>query len=626
MCGIAGVATASGLEATDEGLVDAMLRSLAHRGPDDQYAICDRHLAMGARRLAIIDLDTGRQPVCNEDGTIWATQNGEIYNYLELRDELAAQGHVLKTKGDTEVIVHAYEQYGERFPEKLRGMFAIAIWDAGQQRLVLARDRLGKKPLYWRLANGRFTYASELKALLADPTTPREVDREALALYLQYQYIPAPLTIFKGVYKLPPASVLVWGGGEPRVSRYWRPMYEPKRRSSAADDLEECLRLLRESVSLRLRSDVPVGVFLSGGMDSSVVTALMVEASHQRVRTFSIGFAEEEYNELPYARAVAHYLGTDHVDDIVTIDAIELLPKLAYHYDEPFGDPSAMPTYRVAELAARELKVVLTGDGGDESFAGYRRYQFDKTMRLLTRMPGSRILASTAQTIISRSPAGERLRRRTKIWQKLSRMSTDQRYVVMMSVVPPEMNLQLMGGDPRSDQSAYLGDALATGSVDPLDRLLRADLLTYLPEDLLVKMDRATMGNSLEARAPLLDHKLVEFAAALPRDRKIHGSETKVLLRSVAKTLLPANLVDRPKRGFGIPLNEWFRGSLGDVYADLVLSPDAVIRDHLDQSVAAAWLKEHRSGEASHGHRLWDLLMFEQWARTWTSSGTRART
>lgn len=624
MCGIAGIAATSGLRATDEQLVDKMLRSLAHRGPDDHYAICDRHAAIGTRRLAIIDLDTGRQPLSNEDGTIWVTQNGEIYDYLELRDELTTRGHVLKTKGDTEAIVHAYEEFGDDFPTHLRGMFAVAIWDAGRQRLVLARDRLGKKPLYWRLSEGRLSYGSEMKALLTDPAMARDIDRDALALYLQYQYIPAPRTIFKGVYKLPPASVLTWDGGEARISRYWSPSYDPKRPTTAAEDTEECLTLLRESVRLRLRSDVPVGVFLSGGMDSSVVTALMVEASEQQVRTYSIGFEEDAYNELPYARAVASHLGTDHVEDIVTVDAVELLPKLAYHFDEPFGDPSAMPTYRVAELAGRDLKVVLTGDGGDESFGGYGRYLAQQRLRQLSRALGNPTLADAAQWTVSRLPASARVRRRVDHWQRLVRMTRDERYVMSMSVIRTDMNRALLGADGRWDQNGYLGDVLGVGPHDALDRLLRADLLTYLPEDLLVKMDRATMANSLEARAPLLDHKVVEFAARLRSDRKIHGRETKVILRAVAKTLLPAKLVDRPKMGFGIPYNEWFRGSLGDLYADLVLSPDAVTRDYLDQGVAASLLADHRAGPVSQAHRLWELLMFEQWARTWLKPGAPA--
>lgn len=617
MCGIAGIATAGGVEGTDEGLVDEMLRSLAHRGPDDHHAVCDRYAAIGARRLAIIDLDTGRQPLSNEDGTIWVTQNGEIYNYLELRDELVARGHTLRTKGDTEAIVHAYEEFGEDCVDHLRGMFAIAIWDSRRHRLFLARDRLGKKPLYWRLANGRLSYGSELKALLADPATPREIDREALALYLQYQFVPAPRTIFKDVYKLPPASVLTWEGSEPRIARYWSPRYEPKRTGSVQDDVEECLSLLREATRLRLRSDVPLGLFLSGGMDSSVVAALMMEASNRSLRTFSIGFQEAEYNELPYARAVAARLGTEHVEEIVTVDAVGLLPELGHHYDEPFGDPSAMPTFRVAELAARELKVVLTGDGGDESFGGYARYTFQSRMDQLASMPASGLVASAAQAVVSRLPVSERLRRRVAMWKQLERVSPDERYTALMSVFRADLNGRLLRADAGADRSDYLLAVLRAGPTDWLDRLLRADLLTYLPEDLLVKMDRATMANSLEARSPLLDHKVVEFAATLTSDRKIRGADTKVILRAVAKRLLPAKLIDRPKMGFGIPLNEWFRSSLGDVFSDLVLAPDSAIRDHLDQEVARSLLEEHRDRRFAHGTRLWELLMFEQWARTW---------
>ena len=617
MCGIAGMAGTGVSGEADSRLADAMLHSLAHRGPDDHRLYCDDGVILGARRLSIIDLDSGQQPLANEDGRIWATQNGEIYNYVELRADLAARGHLLKTKGDTETIVHAYEEFGEDFPTQLRGMFAIALWDGHRRRLVLARDRLGKKPLYWRLADGRLSYASELKALLADPAVPREVDPTALALYLQYQYVPAPHTIFKGIQKLPPATTLVWDGGLPRIDSYWTPSYETKRAGTLAQHTQELLELLRESVRLRLRSDVPLGVFLSGGMDSSVITALMVEASRQPVRSFSIGFHEEAYNELPYARAVASHLGTDHSDDIVTIDAVEMLPKLAYHYDEPFGDPSAMPTYRVAELAARELKVVLTGDGGDESFGGYGRYLASRRLRRLASIPLSRQLADAAHLVFSVTPVGAHLRRRGAQWKRMVRTSADERYVRSMSVSRPEETAELLGRDVDFDQSAYLATALAAGPSDHVDRLLHADLVTYLPEDLLVKMDRATMAHSLEARAPLLDHVVVAFAASLPSEHKISGRDTKVILRAVAKQLLPSTLVERPKMGFGIPMREWFHGRLGDVYAELVLSTDAATRQFIDQRAARSLLDRHRQGGVSYAHHLWDVLMLEQWARTW---------
>ncbi|MBA3688129.1 MAG: asparagine synthase (glutamine-hydrolyzing) [Chloroflexi bacterium] len=617
MCGIAGFAGHGVCGEADSRLADAMLQSLAHRGPDDHRLYCDDGVILGARRLSIIDLDTGQQPLANEDKQIWATQNGEVYNYVELRADLAARGHIFRTKCDTETIVHAYEEFGDAFPTQLRGMFAIALWDRRQRRLLLTRDRLGKKPLYWRLADGRLSYASELKALLADPAVSRDVDPTALALYLQYQYIPAPHTIFKGIHKLPPATTLTWDGGVPHVDSYWTPSYEPKRAGTLAQHTQELLELLRESVRLRLRSDVPLGVFLSGGMDSSVITALMVEASSQPVRSFSIGFQEEAYNELPYARAVARHLGTDHSDDIVTIDAVEMLPKLAYHFDEPFGDPSAMPTYRVAELAASELKVVLTGDGGDESFGGYGRYLASRRLRRLASIPFSRHLADTAHLVFSVAPVGPRLRKRGVQWQKMVRMSADERYVRSMSVSQPEETAELLGRDVAFDQSAYLSSALAAGPSDPVNRLLHGDLVTYLPEDLLVKIDRATMARSLEARSPLLDHVVVEFAASLPSIQKISGTQTKVILRAVANQLLPSTLVERPKKGFGIPMREWFHGQLGDLYTELVLSPNAACRPFISQRAARSLLDRHRQSGVSYAHHLWDVLMLEQWARTW---------
>jgi asparagine synthase (glutamine-hydrolysing) len=355
----------------------------------------------------------------------------------------------------------------------------------------------------------------------------------------------------------------------------------------------------------------------------------MAEASEKTVRTLSIGFNEEYRNELPYARAVAKHLGTDHIDDIVTIDAIDLLPKLAFHFDEPFGDPSALPTYRVAELAARDLKVVLTGDGGDESFGGYTRYlrhsyQHHKRLGWLIQARGSRPLSAAADAALARMGAPARLRRQTARWRRLAGMDPDNRYVERMSVTPPESARRLSCNASLSDQSGYLLNVLSTGADAPLDRILRADLLTYLPEDLLVKVDRACMANSLEARSPLLDHEVVEFAARLPTDLKTHGLESKVLLRAAAKTLLPANLVDRPKMGFAVPLDEWFSDSLGDAFSDLVLGPDSISSGYIDVTEARLLLERHRSGDEPRGHRLWVILMFEQWARTWLRHGSGA--
>ena len=618
MCGIAGVATRDGLQESDGDLVDRMLRSIAHRGPDDQHQRGDGLAMIGTRRLAIIDLAGGRQPLTNETGDILCTQNGEIYNYVELRDDLIRRGHTMETHSDTETIVHLYEEYGLDFVQHLRGMFAIAIWDGRVNRLVLARDRLGKKPLYWRLRDARLTYGSELKVILEDPTVERTLDRAALGLYLQYQYVPAPLSILQGVAKLPPASVLTWDGGEPRIETYWTPSYGPKRRQSLEDDVDEGLELVREAVRLRLRSDVPVGVFLSGGMDSSVVTAIMAQESATPVQSYSIGFDDRAFDELPYARRVAQEFSTVHTEEVVRLDAIEMLPALAHAYDEPFGDSSMVPTFRVSQMAAQHLKVVLTGDGGDESFGGYLRYRAHAALGALDVVPGPVLRSAARLGHAVTAPLGSRsrFRRRLRTAEGLFGMTPDQRYLHLMSVMDPALRGAVLPGS-NGETSRYLLDVLAASPTEPVDRLVRTDLLTYLPEDLLVKMDRATMANSLEARAPLLDHVLVEFAARLPVERKIVGSNTKVLLRAIAKRLMPAELVDRPKMGFGVPIAAWFRGPLGDQFEQLVLAPDALSRDHLDVSSAATLLAEHRSGQFDHNHRLWVLLMFELWARRW---------
>ena len=468
------------------------------------------HAVIGARRLSIIDLDTGRQPLTNEDGSVVVSQNGEIYSYIELRDRLIKDGHTFHTKGDTETIAHAYEAYGPAFVNELHGMFAIALWDARRRRLVLARDRLGKKPLYWRLHDGRLTWGSELKAIVQDPSLDRRVDRDGLAQFLHYGYVPAPITILDGVQKLPPASVLTWDGGEPTIERYWMPDYLPKTERSLGEDREALLDLLRTSTRLRLRSDVPVGAFLSGGLDSSTVVALMAEASAQPIRTFSIGFEEAGFDELPYARTVAQAFGTQHTEEVVRIDAISLLPDLAHAYDEPFADSSSIPTFRVAQLAAQELKVVLTGDGGDESFGGYKRYR----MHSLTNLPGGPIggLGRAAASAFARVASGSRIGHRAGTWRRLVDLEPDERYLWFVGQFERPNRIGLMGEDGRLVDDDYMRSLLRSGPTG-VDRLLRADLLSYLPEDLLVKMDRATMANSLEARSPLLDHRLVEFAA-----------------------------------------------------------------------------------------------------------------
>jgi asparagine synthase (glutamine-hydrolysing) len=619
MCGIAGIATSDGLQSTDPGLLDGMLRSLAHRGPDEQRQVRDASGAIGARRLSIIDLETGGQPVSGEDEAIQVVQNGEIYNYVELREDLLRRGHTLRSRGDTEVIAHLYEDHGDDFVHHLRGMFAIAIWDGRRRRLVLARDRFGKKPLYWRRSGTRLLFASELKAILLDPATPRRLDRTALADYLQYQYVPAPRSIFADIHKLPPASLLTWDGGEVQIARYWHLAYQPKHDVSPDERREATLELLREAVTLRLRSDVPVGLFLSGGMDSSTVLALA--AGSADLRTFTIAFEEVGYDESAAAATVARHFGTRHTEEVVRLDVLSVLPRLAAHFDEPFGDSSAIPTFRLAEVTAPHVRVVLTGDGGDEMFGGYPRYQLQLSLNRLQHLPPRlrRLVATTRRIALGREPSADDSALEVRIGE-----SADLQYVRLMSMAGLGLRRRLLRDDPIADRDAYLLDVLAESPKHGIDRLLSADARSYLPEDLLVKMDRATMAHSLEARSPFLDHRLGEYVARLPGDAKVARGATKRLLREIALSLMPSELVERPKAGFAAPLDAWFRGGLGEVYRDLVLAPDAQVAAHLDQDTAAGILTAHLAGAAENGRTLWLLLAFELWARQWSASALKA--
>ena len=452
---------------------------------------------------------------------------------------------------------------------------------------------------------------------MCDASLARSVDRTALARYLQYQYVPSPGTILAGVEKLAPAHVLVWEDGRGETNRYWAPSYDPKSERTLEEDRDACLELLRTSVRLRLRSDVPVGLFLSGGLDSGTVLALMAEQSSEPVRTFTIGFEDAAYDERAAARSVADHFGARHTEDVVRLDVLGVLPRLVEHFDEPFGDSSAVPTFRVAELAARELRVVLTGDGGDEAFGGYRRYGSQVALERLRLLPGPirRGVIRGRDRARGRSSATANPADTSLV--ELADLPADVRYVRLMSMADLRLRSRLLGGDGIADQDDYLLDIMRSGPTQGVDRMLATDNRSYLPDDLLAKMDRATMAHSVEARAPLLDHKVVEFAARLPAARKMHGSATKVLLREVARGLLPPGALDRPKSGFAIPLADAFRGPLGTTYRDAVLGNDSAVRDHLDPTVAAAMLAEHQAGTTDHARRLWLLLVFELWARRW---------
>ncbi|HMB52747.1 MAG TPA: asparagine synthase (glutamine-hydrolyzing), partial [Thermoanaerobaculia bacterium] len=533
-CGIAGQARADGAPVSDE-LVARMCAAQEHRGPDSRGLHVEGGVGLGIQRLRVIDLETGDQPVTNEDGSVTVVLNGEIYNYAELREELLRDGHRLSTKGDTETIAHLYEEYGAECVKRLQGMFCFALWDSRRQRLLIARDRVGKKPLFYSFRDGVLSFASELRALLADPAVPREVDPAAIDAYLAYGYVPAPISAFRGVYKLPPAHTLVFERGALRTERYWRLEYGEKLDVADPDELHERIRAaLRAAVGRRLVADVPVGAFLSGGIDSSAVVAAMAEQSTEPVRTFSIGFADEATNELPRARLVAERFGTEHHELTVEPDAIETLPKLVRHYGEPFGDHSALACFYLAQLAREHVTVALNGDGGDESFAGYQRYSSNLLAARLERVPAPlrRALAAVGGGL----PAADDPRAlRSRAQRFASRLGGERegRYLDQVQIFNAAARRALYGEEfagevePAAADDFLLGPWREASGENLLDQLLEVDASVYLPGDLLAKIDVATMAHSLEARSPLLDHELMELAAAIPPEHKARGAQRK---------------------------------------------------------------------------------------------------
>jgi asparagine synthase (glutamine-hydrolysing) len=629
MCGIAGI-----LDLRDRPVAPSLVRRLCdvlvHRGPDDEGYYMDGSVGLGQRRLAILDLAGGRQPMSNEDGTIWITFNGAIYNFRELRERLEGLGHRFATRSDTEVIVHAYEQYGPECVKELRGMFAFALWDQPRQTLLAARDRVGKKPLFYAEVDGQWVFASELQALLRHPGLSREVDRAALDEYLTYGYVPAPRSIFRGVYKLPPAHYLTLrlrrgGGGDPEVhvERYWRLAYEPKLGLSEGDAADGLLEVLREAVRLRMIADVPLGALLSGGIDSSMVVALMSQLSDRPVKTFSIGFDERAFNELSYARLVAERYGTEHHELIVRPNALEVLPTLVRHYGEPYADSSAIPTYYVAKLTREHVKVVLNGDGGDECLAGYERYaggltadrygRIPQVIRRLAIEPLSRVIPASAPR---RSRLGQARR-----FLEVAGQPAGQRYLRWMSHVRAEGKAALYSSEFREQLAGYQAESwllgmweeLAGAHLGLLDRMLALDVESYLPYDLLVKMDIATMANSLEGRSPFLDHEVMEFGARLPARYKLRGMQLKHLLKKAGARLLPPDIITRRKMGFGVPVGAWMRGQLRSWVEDLLLSPRALKRGYFEPEALRQRVWAHRDGRQEQSLEVWALLWLELW-------------
>jgi len=614
MCGIVGVAGRDSSLLPGRDVLDAMCRMIIHRGPDDQGIYLGAMAQIGMRRLSIIDVAGGHQPIHNEDETVWIVFNGEIYNFRELREDLERRGHVFYTNTDTECIVHCYEEYGEGCFSRLRGMFGVAILDIAKNKLVLARDRIGKKPLFYLFESGRLGFASELKSLLALPGFDKQICATALQDFLVLGYIPAPHTIFEKIRKLPPAHYLVFQNGVMSVHRYWQLAFEPKWESDEHNLKEQLLERLEDAVRVRLVSDVPFGAFLSGGIDSSIVAALMARNLSAPVKTFTIGFKEAEYDETRDARAVAAHIGADHHELMLEANAVSLMKELVWHFDEPFGDASAIPTYLVSKLAAGHVKMVLSGDGGDESFAGYERYRKYRTLTTVANLPfgiSGRILRLLGR--IAPGAKGNRLRR---IGNRIL-MDYPARYLSGVALSTEE-DMRLLLGAPMvnpdifaSVRACFARDDIAS----ELDLILAGDMATYLVDDVLVKVDRMTMANSIEARAPLLDHLLMEFAARLPETLKLRDGASKYLLKEAARDLLPPSCLQKRKQGFGIPLAQWFREDLRELMFDLLASRSFRERGMFNVAGTLRCFERHIAGDHDYSEQLWLLLNFELWAR-----------
>jgi asparagine synthase (glutamine-hydrolysing) len=576
------------------------------------------------RRLSIIDVAGGRQPIENEDGSIRVVFNGEIYNFRELRGELEARGHRFRTRCDAEVIVHLYEELGAGCFARLSGMFAIAIWDARDGSLTLARDRFGKKPLTYLAHAGWLYFASEAKAILALPDVPRELEPQSLHRYLLLQYTPAPHSIYRGFRKLPPGHCVTFHAGQERGAApraYWRLPSPPPFAGRYADAKQRLGELLTRAVERRLIADVPLGAFLSGGVDSSIVVALMRRLGVSPLRTFSIGFDDPRYDETRHARRVAQLFETEHHEHVVTPDAAGVLDTLAWHYDEPFADSSAIPTYYVSKWARQRVTVALTGDAGDECFAGYDRYQAVRLAGRFDRIPGAaRRALAAASSLLPRGRAKTRSQRAFRFLEAL-RDDGARRYLNWVCVFPPRMLRALYRPEFARqidfDEPLEWFDGLHGPSEDAAAAANRADFASYLPFDLLTKVDIASMACSLECRSPFLDHELVEFALSLPMRWKLDGAGGKRILKDWARQLLPAEILDRPKMGFGAPVGEWFRNELRDPLRESLLAADGLCARILDRDRLATLLDEHAAGRVNHEHRLWALFMLERWGERW---------
>lgn len=611
MCGIFGIFARDG-NLPEPELVDKACQLMSHRGPDDQGIYRDKTTTLAHRRLSIIDINSGRQPIHNEDSSVWTVFNGEIYNFIELRDELISYGHTFYTQTDSEVIVHAWEQWGVECFKRFRGMFAIALWDINARQLVLARDPLGKKPLYYSFQNASLVFSSELKSIKSLPYLNFTLNHDACRDYALMGYIPTPRSIYNEVSKLEPGHCLIINDNKLTKHKFYKLDFLPKHTKSESELLEELDHILNESVRLRLRSDVDFGAFLSGGIDSAVITTLMSKNLTQPVKTYSIGFEEEEFNELSDARRIADYIGSEHHEFIVKADAISLLDKLVWHFDEPFADSSSIPTFLVSEMAGKHVKMVLSGDGGDEAFGGYERY----------------LKYRTIENIHARSlgQAGKIINLSKRIWPLIFnnriewlgerlRLPFPDRYISGVSLSTPKFCNDWL--DFKSNDSGYQSIAkhFDHGYKDNLDEMIHGDINTYLLDDILVKVDRMTMANSLEVRSPLLDQELMQWAVKLPTHLKLGKHTGKYLLKKYAENILPKQALAKKKQGFAIPIDSWFRNELYELARDIINSQSFIHRGIFNHKYACKILDEHSRNVKQNGEHLWQMLSFELWAR-----------
>ena len=626
MCGIAGLIQAPSFGKIDPGLLERMNACQIHRGPDEDGKYISGGVGLAMRRLKIIDLAGGRQPITNENGDVWTVFNGEIYNFKELRRELEKKGHAFRTKTDTEVIVHLYEEEGESFVQRLRGMFAIALWDERVKKFLLFRDRLGIKPLHYWSQGGKLAFASEIKSLLEIPGVSREISAESVYDYLSFLYVPGAATIYREIRRLPPAHFLRWQDGRVDIRRYWDVHFEARHGMHEERWAEELRALLEESVRLHAVSDVPLGAFLSGGVDSSCVTALLARALGKPIQTFSIGFEDAKFNELPFARLVAQRYGTEHHEEILGPRIFERLPEILSGFDEPFADSSALPTYLVSQFARRHVTVALSGDGGDELFAGYLWTRKEKWLEEFRRLPG--FLRGALQQVF--------LTRDYKPLREGGVLAGIQRFIFDAHAAPlesfarrarcfqPWMLDKLFTAEVKAcvrSRNVLETKWAQAGALNVMDHLLYLDSTVYLPDDLLTKVDRMSMAHSLEVRVPLLDHKIVELAARMPFELKLKGNTTKYILKKAVGDLLPPKILKQRKQGFSIPLQCWFRQELARLAVQLLAGDDSASAHYFDRTYVRWLLSEHQAGRNQFGTQIYALLMFELWLRAEKKNG-----